>query len=133
MNKLIYISGFNILTLFLIYNVNVFFFAGGLALIFLLLLRICIKTYSDCNLSAGHVIQTEAAVWRCSVKKVFLETLLKKRLWHRYFPVDFAKFLRTPFVTEHLRWLLLFKAIYVLHSFFFEHSRAFVYYTRPHL
>ena len=23
-------------------------------------------------------------------------TLLKKRLWHRYFPVNFAKFLRTP-------------------------------------
>ena len=26
-------------------------------------------------------------------------TLLKKRLWHRYFPMDFAKFLRTPFLT----------------------------------
>ena len=30
-------------------------------------------------------------------------TLLKKRLWHRCFPVSFAKFLITPFVTEHLR------------------------------
>ena len=34
-------------------------------------------------------------------------TLLKKRLWHRWFPVNFAKFLRTPFLTEHLWWLLL--------------------------
>ena len=34
-------------------------------------------------------------------------TLLKKRLWHRCFPVNFAKFLRTPFLTEHIRWLLL--------------------------
>ena len=34
-------------------------------------------------------------------------TLLKKRLWHRCFPVNFAKFLRTPFLTEHLWWLLL--------------------------
>ena len=34
-------------------------------------------------------------------------TLLKKRLWHRCFPVNFAKFLRTPFPTEHLWWLLL--------------------------
>ena len=34
-------------------------------------------------------------------------TLLKKRLWHRCFPVNFAKFLGTPFFTEHLRWLLL--------------------------
>ena len=29
-------------------------------------------------------------------------TLLKKRLWHRCFPVNFVKFLRTPFYTEHL-------------------------------
>ena len=34
-------------------------------------------------------------------------TLLKKRFWHRCFPVNFAKFLRTPTFTEHLRWLLL--------------------------
>ena len=66
---------------------------------------------------------SEAVVWRCSVEKVFLEisqnshkkacarvvsflskvtgqrpaTLLKKRLWHRSFPVNFAKFLRAPF------------------------------------
>ena len=73
---------------------------------------------------------------RCFVKKVFLEisqnahdlfrkmpeslsrnsqgnseglspaTLLKKRPWHRCFPVDFVKFLRTPSFTEHLCWLL---------------------------
>ena len=29
-------------------------------------------------------------------------TLLKKRLWHRCFPVNFVKFRRTPFLTEHL-------------------------------
>ena len=33
--------------------------------------------------------------------------LLKKRLVHRCFPVNFAKLLRAPFLTEHLRWLLL--------------------------
>ena len=46
---------------------------------------------------------------RCSVRKGVLrhfskftgnhlkpETLLKKRLWHRCFPVNFVKFLRTP-------------------------------------
>ena len=32
---------------------------------------------------------------------------LKKKLWHRCFPLNFAKFLRTSFLTEHLRWLLL--------------------------
>ena len=34
-------------------------------------------------------------------------TLLKKRLWHRCFPVNFAKFLQTPFIIEHLWWLLV--------------------------
>ena len=33
--------------------------------------------------------------------------LLKKKLWRMCFPVNFVKFLRTPFLTEHLRWLLL--------------------------
>ena len=34
-------------------------------------------------------------------------TLLKKRLWHRCFPVNFAKLLRTTFFREHLWWLPL--------------------------
>ena len=33
-------------------------------------------------------------------------TLSKKRLWHKCFPVNFAKFLRTPLFTDLLRWLL---------------------------
>ena len=51
-------------------------------------------------------------------KALVLESLFKKlkafglhlhkiRLQHRCFPVKFAKFLRTPFLTEHLQWLLL--------------------------
>ena len=68
---------------------------------------------------------TKAVARRCSVKKVFLEisqnsqentcardflnkscrpaTLLQKSLRHRCFLVNFAKFLGTPFFTEHLR------------------------------
>ena len=34
-------------------------------------------------------------------------TLLKKRLWHRSFPVNFAKFLRTPFLQNTSGRLLL--------------------------
>ena len=33
--------------------------------------------------------------------------LLKKRIWHMFFPVIFAKFLGTLFLVEHLWWLLL--------------------------
>ena len=74
----------------------------------------------------------EAVVQRCSVKKRFLEIsqnsqentctrisfimklqawachVIKKGLWHKCFSVNFANFLRTPFVSEQLRWLLLF-------------------------
>ena len=45
-----------------------------------------------------------------------VDSLLKKRLWHRCFPVNFAKFLRTPFLKEHLSWLLL-KSKRMLQSF----------------
>ena len=79
----------------------------------------------------SYIHATEAVVRRCSMKKVFLEilqnsqentcarvqnfikretlaeTLRKKRIWHRWFPVNFAKFLRRPFIIEHLWWLLL--------------------------
>ena len=34
-------------------------------------------------------------------------TLLKKRLWHRRFPVSFMKFLRTPFLQNTSGWLFL--------------------------
>ena len=77
----------------------------------------------------------EAVAQRCPVKKAFLEvlqnsqkntcvrvsfliksqaiglkppTIIKKRLWHECFPVNFAKFVRTTFLTEHPRWLLLY-------------------------
>ena len=35
-------------------------------------------------------------------------TLFKKRLWHRYFPVNFAKFLRTPFLQNTSSRLFLY-------------------------
>ena len=38
--------------------------------------------------------------------------LLKKRLWHRCFPVNFATFFGTPFFIEHLWWLLLCFLLY---------------------
>ena len=37
----------------------------------------------------------------------FCKTLFKKRLWHRCFPVNFAKFLRTPFSQNTSGRLLL--------------------------
>ena len=38
-------------------------------------------------------------------------TLLKKKLWHRYFLVDFAKFLRTPYLQNTSGRLLLILSV----------------------
>ena len=43
-------------------------------------------------------------------------TLLKKRLWHSCFPVNLSKFLRTPFLKEHLWWLLLKISVFQNHG-----------------
>ena len=40
--------------------------------------------------------------------KVGPATILKKRLWHRCVPVNFAKFLRTPFLQKTSGQLLLY-------------------------
>ena len=53
-------------------------------------------------------------------------TLLKKRLWHRCLPVNFVKFLRTLFFTEHLWWLLLYVTIWA-RSVFEQVSEAVVH------
>ena len=42
------------------------------------------------------------------LKRLRPATLLKKKLWHRGFPVNFAKSPRTSFLKEHPRWLLLY-------------------------
>ena len=42
-------------------------------------------------------------------------TLFKKWHWRRCFPVNFVKFLRKPFLIEHLPWLLLlFLSVFLL-------------------
>ena len=78
-----------------------------------------------------YKLKTSADVYRCSSKLVtfrnnhrktpVLESLfnkvahlkacsfIKKRLQHRCFHVNIAKFLRTAFFIKHLRWLLLNK------------------------
>ena len=48
---------------------------------------------------------SESLFYQCC--RLTPETLFKKGLWHRCFPLNFVKFLRTPFFIEHLWWLLL--------------------------
>ena len=84
---------------------------------------------SHLNSKQGNLIFLLFGSWslvRSSHPEVFLEILQnsqentcarvsfliklgkKKRLWHRYFHVSFAKFLRAAFLIEHVWWLLLF-------------------------
>ena len=58
-------------------------------------------------------------------------TLLKKRLWHRCFPVNFPKFLRAPFLIQHLRSLLLHMISFwsaFWKRLFFLPQNLFIYY-----
>ena len=48
--------------------------------------------------------------WKIQRKTPVLESFFKKRPWHSCFPMNFANSLRTPFLTEHRRWLLLYVA-----------------------
>ena len=73
--------------------------------------------YQTCRYTKRSVTSRYLQVWLYQCKKQSPRrvlwkicrpaTLLIKRLWHRCFPVNFAKFLRIPFFTEHLWWLLL--------------------------
>ena len=51
-------------------------------------------------------------------------TLLKKRPWHWCFPMNFTKFLGTPFYIEHLWWMLLhilcLHFLRIHHDYFFQ-------------
>ena len=97
--------------------------------------RICTELHLGHCQTTTMQLFSEAGARSSSVKKVLLEisqksqentcvkvsfliklqesglgpaTLLKKRLWHRCFTVNFLKFLRTPSHTERLWWVLLF-------------------------
>ena len=55
-------------------------------------------------------------------------TLLKKRLWRKCFPVNFVKFLRTPFLQNNSGRLLL----YITHDkWIFEEEFTFVISQNP--
>ena len=62
----------------------------------------CLRNFA--KLTGKHLCQS---LFFDKVADLRLATLLKKRLWHRCFPVNLATFLRIPFLKEHLRWVFL--------------------------
>ena len=69
--------------------------------------------FKDRKRTIRTIPNSEAVIRRCSVKIVFLEISQNSqenacaRASFLKESVNFSKFLRTPFVTEQLRWLLL--------------------------
>ena len=59
------------------------------------------------EISQNSQENTCARVFFNKVARLRPVTLLKKRLWHRCFPVNFAKFLRTPFLLNTSGRMLL--------------------------
>ena len=85
---------------------------------------LCVKKYLLCTLSRSRLVRTRhyrsslsQMFFQIDVLKSFANFTGKHQCWslasnfikNRCFPVKFANFLRTPFFTEHLRWLLLNK------------------------
>ena len=52
-------------------------------------------------------MQIRGSHWRRSIRKLCSVTLLKKRLWHKCFPVNFALFLKARFLQKISGRLLL--------------------------
>ena len=51
----------------------------------------------------------DTVAFKAPLKKLFsIKTNYKANLSNSQFPVNFVTFLRTPFLTEHFRWLLLY-------------------------
>ena len=74
-----------------------------------------------------HLCQSQAEACNFIKKETQLAALLRKRLWHRCFTVNFAKFLRTPFLKKHLRWLLLELGQCTVHSYRFPDILVQIY------
>ena len=71
-----------------------------------------IKSVSNINIYSPIrklIVSTNQSLNTFQIPKA---VLLKMRLWDRCFPVNFTKFLRTPFLPEHLLWLLLKYFVY---------------------
>ena len=74
-----------------------------------------LKRYSGISVFRRSRSQLRRSHRRCSVRKGVPRNFtkftgkhqacnfIKKRLWHSCFPVNFAKFLRTAYLTKHLR------------------------------
>ena len=85
--------------------------------------RVTGSSHLRCSVRKDLLRNFSKLTGKCLCQSIFLidlsrpepATLLKKRFLHRYFPVNFAKFLRTPFLLNTSGQMLLSK----LHSILF--------------
>ena len=66
------------------------------------------SSHQRCSIKKGILRNLTKFTWRHLCQSLFLNKVYRglqlylKRLWHRCFLVNFAKFIRTSFFTEHL-------------------------------
>ena len=76
-----------------------------------ILLFIAVEDYNQ-KQPFADVLQNSIALKNFAIftgKHLYWNNFMKKRLQHRFFSLNIAKFLRKAFSIEHLRWLLLGK------------------------
>ena len=68
------------------------------------------SSHQRCSIKKAVLRNFAKLTWKYLCQSLsFFPTLLKKRLWLKCFPVNFAKFLRTPLLQNTSGWLLLTK------------------------
>ena len=65
------------------------------------------SSHQKCSIEIGALKK----VTKLTGKHLCLQRYLKKRLWLRWFPAKFAKFLRAPFWQDTSGWLLLHRRV----------------------
>ena len=105
----------NIYFIFLISVVNYTVYKSNIKSNCILLCHLCVRSSPEEVFCKKDVLRNFT---KFPGKHLCQSLFLKKRLWHRCFPVNFTKFLRTHFLTEHLQWLLPgFQSEHTLYSF----------------
>ena len=74
---------------------------------YLVFLQLCSRPGVFCKKGVLRNLTKFTGKHQCQTCGLSPATSLKRRHWHRCFPMNFIKLLRTPFLKEHLRWLLL--------------------------
>ena len=113
----VFSSGLNYFLVYYLSQVcHKYLWTRDFVMLVLFLCFMCVRSsHQRCSTKKGALRNFAKFIGKHLCQSLFLNkvvglrsaTLLKRRPWHRCFPLNFAKFLRTPFLQNTSRWLLL--------------------------